>query len=165
MSRARRPIEGQGDLFAQAAAAYFPVRHAIEHGARSPDLSLRIKTALGKALKECPESGDIIAARMSELLGQRLSGHTLYTYTAPSKTDRQISLMEFVAFVRVTQAFWLWDVLVEDDGLVVLQGSEAKLARLGYMRQQLGALSDDVKALERELHLAPVTLTRRGAAK
>lgn len=160
MSRRRIP-EGQGDLFTQAAAEYFPVRHPLDRAARSPDLSLRIKTALGKALKQCPDSADVIAARMTELLGQRLSGHSLYTYTAPSKTDRQISLMEFVAFVRVTGALWLWDVLVEDDGLVVLQGSEAKLARLGYLRQQLGALSDDVKRLERELHDDPVTVSRR----
>lgn len=153
---------GQGDLFAQRADDYFPVRQAMPHSFRSPDLSLRIKTALGQALKQCPDSAEVIAARMADLLGQKLTGHSLYTFTAPSKTDRQISLMEFVAFVRVTGANWLWDVLVEDEGLIVLQGTQAKLARLGYMRQQLGALAESVKTLEGELRHSPVTVNPRG---
>ena len=34
------------------------------------DLSLRIKTALGQALKECPMSAPQVATAMSEMLGQ-----------------------------------------------------------------------------------------------
>lgn len=162
MTRVRRVPEGQGDLF--HTQELFPVRRPVET-VRPVDLSLRIKTAMGRALKESPDSADVIAARISEMTGQRLSGHSLYTYTAPSKADRQISLVEFVAFARVTGALWLWDLLVEDDGLVVLQGREAKLAQLGYLQQQQKALLDEVKSLERELNAEPVQVTRRAGAR
>jgi len=158
MSRVLKVAEGQGDLF--GTQELFPVRRPAER-VRPVDLSLRIKTGLGQALKECPDSAEIIAARISEMTGQRLSGHTLYTFTAPSKADRQINLVEFVAFVRVTKALWLWDMLVEDDGLVVLQGREAKLAQLGFMQQQSKALDDEMRALKRELSAEPVHVQRR----
>lgn len=159
MSRARHhAAPGQGELFAHR--ELFPVRRPNE-GVRAVDLSLRIKTAMGQALKACPESAEMVAARIVETTGQKLSGHTLYTYTAPSKSDRQISLIEFVAFVRVTGALWLWDVLVEDDGLVVLQGAEAKLAQLGHLRQQRSQLDQQLRGLERELHEDPVIVARR----
>lgn len=157
MKRVRNTPEGQGDLF--AAQDLFPVRRpTVIHGV---DLSLRIKTAMGQALKACPDSIDVLAARISEMTGNRLTGQTLYTYTAQSKTDRQIHLIEFVAFVRVTGAIWLWDLLVEDDGLVVLQGAEAKLAQLGHLRQQHNQLSENLRTLERELREEPVSVSRR----
>lgn len=158
MTPRRRPAEGQGDLFAHQ--ELFPVRRPTDT-VRAVDLSLRIKTAMGRALKACPESADIVAAHIAELTGQKLSGHTLYTFTAPSKADRQISMIEFVAFVRVTGALWLWDLLVEDDGLVVLQGSEAKLAQLGHLQQQKRQLDDQLRDLERSLREDPVTVSQR----
>lgn len=157
MKKVRKP-EGQGDLFEWQ--ELFPVRRPVEQ-VRPVDLSLRIKTAMGQALKQCPDSADIIAAKISEMTGERLSGHSLYTFTAPSKPDRQINLLEFVAFVRATGALWLWDVLVEDDGLVVLQGREAKLAQLGYMQQQHKALADELRSLEKELNAEPVRVSER----
>lgn len=159
MTRARRAPQGQGDLF-EHAEQLFPVRRPTET-VRPVDLSLRIKTAMGQALKECPDNAGVIAARMSEVLGRRISTDTLYTFTAPSKQDRQIGLIEFVAFVRATGAIGLWDLLVEDDGLVVLQGREAKLAQLGHMRQQSKELADTMRTLERELQDEPVRVLRR----
>jgi len=160
MKRSRRQTpEGQGDLFTFT-QELFPVRRPVET-VRPVDLSLRIKAAMGEALRENGESIDVLAARMTQMTGQQISGHTLYTYTAPSKPDRQIHLIEFVAFVRATGAFWLWDLLVEDDGLTVLQGAEAKLAQLGHLRQQHRQLEGQLRVLERELRDHPVTVTRR----
>lgn len=163
MTRARSKPEGQGDLF-ENAQQLFPVRRPAER-VRPVDLSLRIKTAMGQALKECPDNANIIAARMAEILGRKMSPDTLYTFTAQSKQDRQISLIEFVAFVRATGAIGLWDLLVEDDGLVVLQGREAKLAQLGHMRQQYKEMVDSMRSLERELQDEPVRVLRRQAVR
>lgn len=163
MKRVRRAPEPQGDLF-DYAEQLFPVRRPAET-VRPVDLSLRIKTAMGQALKECPDNAGVIAAQMTEILGRKISTDTLYTFTAQSKTDRHISLIEFVAFVRATGAIGLWDILVEDDGLVVLQGREAKLAQLGHMRQVSKELADTMRSLERELQDEPVRVIRRQAVK
>lgn len=154
----RRPGRVEmGDLFDRP---YFPVRHAV--AVPGFDLSLRLKTALGRALKECPKSAAVIAAEMSEMLPPEhaITADALYTYTAPSKTEHQISLVRFKAFVRSTGAKWLWDFLVEDEGLVVVEGREARLAELGAAQQELMRLEARVKDLRREISTTPVPLKR-----
>ena len=155
MSRRRDPH--QRELFGAAGTPpeVYPVRRPRE-SVLPIDLSLRIKTALGQALKECPLSAIQVAAAMSEMLGSTLTADSLYTYTAASKPDHQMSLVRFKAFVRVTRAWWLWDLLVEDDGLVVMEGREARLAELGLLEQERAALDRRVKALKTELRHSPV---------
>lgn len=160
MSR-RRPVEGQGDLF--ASGELFPVRRPAE-GSRPVDM-LRIKTAMGQALKAHPESAEIVAAKIAELTGRPLTTFALYSYTAPSRDDHDMGISRFVAFVRVTGAMWLWDLLVEDDGLTVLQGREAKLAQLGHLQQQHQQLGDAMRTLKRELGQEPVQVKPRGGTR
>ena len=105
----------QDDLFDYA--DLYPVR-APQEALRPVDLSLRIKTAMGRALKECPDSATIVAAKMSEWTGRPITADALYAYTAPSKPDHDMGIMRFVAFVRATGATWLWGVLLADDGLI-----------------------------------------------
>ncbi|MCX5512244.1 hypothetical protein C3941_09245 [Kaistia algarum] len=156
--RAARPTE-QGDLF--AAAELFPVRRPVER-VRPVDLSLRIKTAMGEALKKSPKNAFAVAAEISEMTGRELTADALYAYTAPTKPEHDISLTRFVAFVRATGANWLWGVLVEDDGLIVLEGREAHLAQLGLLQQEQARITDQIKTLKGELKHAPVTVRRRG---
>jgi hypothetical protein len=163
MTRHRhRSASGQGDLF--AAGELFPVRRPVEES-RPVDLSLRIKTAMGQALKACPDSAAIVAARIAEMTGRELTVDALYTFTAASKPEHDIGLTRFVAFVRATGALWLWDVLVEGDGLVVLQGREAKLAQLGHLRQQRQQIEDQLREIEREIRDEPVQIVRRGSSR
>ncbi len=154
----KRTDQTQGDLF--AITEYFPIRRPQE-SVRAIDLSLRIKTAMGRALKECGESAPVIAARMSEMTGREITADALYAYTAPSKPEHDMGIVRFVAFVRATGALWLWDELVHDDGLVVLEGREARLAQLGHIRQEEHRLSEERKRLERELRQQPVQVRRR----
>jgi hypothetical protein len=158
---------GQGDLFAYASAAapvgtLFPVRERVARP-RTIDLSLKIKTALGRALKECPKSALEIALAMSELTGREITADALYAYTAPSKPEHDISLVRFIAFVRVTGATWLWDELVEDEGLIVMEGREAHLAQLGHLEQERQRIEEQTRALRRELRDRPVAVVRRGS--
>ena len=162
MTRRRRVIEGQGDLF--AAGEVFPVRRPVEN-ARPVDLSLRIKTGMSQALKECPDSAAIVAARIAEMTGREMSVDALYSYTAASKPEHDIGIVRFVAFVRATRAYWLWDLLVEDDGLMVLQGREAKLAQLGHGRRAGPGKRPGAGLAgrrDRELDCRPPRLRRRG---
>lgn len=145
----------QGDLFGHE--DLFPVRWP--RGAVRAVDQLRIKTAMGVALKECPDSAVIVAARMSEMTGREITADALYAFTAPSKTDHDIGITRFVAFVRATGAAWLWDVLVHDDGLTVMEGREARLAQLGLMRQERGQIDKAIRAVERELGEKPVKVS------
>lgn len=160
---ARKPkgteADGQGDLF--ASVDLFPVRRPID-ALRPVDLSLRIKTAMGRALKECPDSAAIVAARMSEMTGREISADALYAYTAPSKPDHDMGVTRFVAFVRATGALWLWDELVRDDGLMVLQEREALFAQAGLLRAEQARIGQKLKDIERDLAADPVVLRRGG---
>lgn len=155
--RAAKAVE-QGDLF--AAADLFPVRRPVER-IRPLDLSLRIKTAMGEALKQSPKNAFAIAAEISTMTGRELTADALYAYTAPTKPEHDIGLTRFVAFVRATGANWLWGVLVEDDGLIVLEGREAHLAQLGLLQQEQDRISDQIRILKGELKQAPVAVRRR----
>jgi hypothetical protein len=153
----------QGDFFAHA--ELFPVRRPLET-ARPVDLSLRIKTAMGRALKECPDSATIVAARIAEMTGREITADGLYAYTAASKPDHDMGILRFVAFVRATQAPWLWDELVRDDGLMVLQEREALFAQAGLLRQEQARISSKLKEIERDLAADPVVVTtRRGGSR
>ncbi len=159
---ARKPKgqnDSQGDLF--ASVDLFPVRRPVD-ALRPVDLSLRIKTAMGRALKECPDSATIVAARMSEMTGREISADALYAYTAPSKPDHDMGVARFVAFVRATGALWLWDELVRDDGLMVLQEREALFAQAGLLRAEQARITQKLKDIERSIAVEPVVLRRRG---
>jgi len=147
----------------------FPVRRPAERY-RPVDLSLRIKTALGQALKECPDSAAVVAARMSEISGREVSTDMLYAYTAPSKPEHDIPVTRLIAFVRATGARWIYDLLVEDEGLTVIEGREAKLAQLGMAQQELAHLQARIREISAELKAEPVagaaeTVRRRPAIK
>lgn len=152
----------QPSLF--GAGEVFPVRRPAERY-RPLDLSLRIKTALSQALKECPDSAAVIAARMSELLGREQSVDMLYAYTAASKPEHDIGISRLVAFIRATGARWIYDIIVEDDGLLVIEGRESKLAQLGLMQQEAARLQEQVRILQRELRDAPVDHGAAGSVR
>lgn len=156
---ARRASKHDGthpDLFAGIdPAELFPVRRPADP-CRPLDVSLRIKTALGRALKECPDSANVIAARMSDILGRDQSVDMLYAYTAPSKPEHDIPVTRLIAFIRATGATWLYDEIVQDEGLIVMGGREARLAQYGYLKQERAAIEAQLKTIEKELSSEPV---------
>lgn len=156
--RTKRQDERQGDLF--ASVDLFPVRRPVD-ALRPVDLSLRIKTAMGRALKECPDSATIVAARISEMTGREITADGLYAYTAASKPEHDMGITRFVAFVRATAAPWLWDELVRDDGLMVLAEREALFAQAGLLRQEQARIGLKLKEIERDLAAEPVIVKRR----
>lgn len=151
---ARKSDPHQGDLFHQPV---YPSRMASDDidvtGFRS-----KLKRAMSRALKECPHDRHEIAKRMALALGQdSFSKAMLDAYTAESKETHDISLYRFKAFVRATGAVWLWDMIVADDGMIMLVGDEARLAEASLLRQQMKELNDRLKQIEAR----PVLVKRR----
>ncbi len=135
----------QMDFFKQAV---FPTRTASE----TLDLDRfrsNLKREMARAIRECPHDRDTIAARMALYLNlDKVSKASLDAYTAESKTTHDISMPRFKAFVRATGAPWLWDVVVSDDGLLLLEGDEARLAEIARIRQEQRQLAEELKVLQ-----------------
>lgn len=151
----RKPTDpAQSDLFSEPV---YPSRVATSEidvtGFRS-----KLKRAMSRALHDCPYDRHEVAKRMAIALGQDgFSKATLDAYTAESKETHDISLYRFKAFVRATGATWLWDLIVADDGLIMLVGDEARLAEAQLVRQQKRELEDRLRQLEAR----PVHVVRR----
>lgn len=143
----------QLDLFSTAA---FPVRTAAERIDLERFRS-RLKRDMARAIRECPYDRPTVAARMAHYLGMpSISQASLNAYTAESNEGRDISLVRFKAFIRATGAVWLWDVIVSDDGLLLLEGDEARLAEIAYRQQKIREEQAQLKVLM----AAPVTIRR-----
>jgi len=138
------PNPDQFDLFEEAV---FPVRTPVT----SIDIDRfrsRVKRAMARAIRESKYDRPTIAARMAQYLRQEnVSKSTLDAYTAESKSTHDISLVRFRAFVRATDAPWLWDVVVSEDGLTLLQGDEARLAEIARLQQEQKLIGRQLKSL------------------
>lgn len=119
----------------------------------------RLKREMARAIRECPHSRDVIAGRMAHYLGlPNMSKNTLDAYTAESKASHDVSLVRFKAFVRATGAVWLWDLVVSEDGLTLLEGDEARLAEIARLQQEQRELQQRLKSLRS----VPIAIKRRG---
>ncbi|CAN5612927.1 hypothetical protein BH10PSE5_BH10PSE5_01570 [soil metagenome] len=132
-----------GDLFG---ATFYPVRSPAQLP-KSLDQKRDIAVAMGEAMRQCGKGAHIIAAEMSELLGDDdvVTKSQLYAYTAESRTSHTISIVRFKAFVRATGASWLWDWLLKDEGFIVLEGEEAHLANATLLEKQAQELMAQAK--------------------
>lgn len=109
-----------------------------------------LKRAMARALRESPYERSMVAARMAQILGlPSISKATIDAYTAESKTV-DISVPRFKAFVRATGANWLWDEVVKDDGLLLLEGEEAMLAEEARIRQEIKRLNGELRVMLRK---------------
>lgn len=121
----------------------------------SMDLSLRLKTALGHALKKTALNGKEVAAQMSALLGEAITSDQLYAWTAASKPKHQIKALQLIAFIRVTGQAWVLQVLIDEDGLAVLDKRDARLAEIGRLALQRRAIDDQLRKLGHSLDGEP----------
>lgn len=155
MSKPRRHRhEDQRDLF--EASTLFPVRPPADMP-RAIDFNRRLAMAMARAIAESGRTRAAIAAEMTEILfgdeGSTVTEAMINAYTAPARADHNISVVRLVAFVRATKALWLWEVVLHDEGLTLLQGAEALHARASVLRKQGQALMEEADAT---LHAAPM---------
>lgn len=149
----------QVDLFDTHDA--FPVR-APSGLLRARDFNRRLCMAMSQAIRECGKDRVEIADAMTLQLDYDEGAVTpamLDAYTAASKDKHTISLVRFLAFVRATGCTWLWDVVLHDEGLEILEGSEAVLARAALKQKQADQLLAEAAAL-REAAPAQIRVRR-----
>ncbi|MGN7712969.1 hypothetical protein [Agrobacterium tumefaciens] len=126
----------------------FPVRSAVDR-IDIDRFRSRLKREMSRAIRECNYDRATIAALMARYLGlSSISRASLDAYTAESKVNHDISLIRFKAFVRATGANWLWDTIVSEDGMTVLEGDEARLAEIARLQQDQRALAAELKVLQ-----------------
>ena len=148
-----KPDPAQPDFFAEPV---YPTRLPVAQ-IDIDRFRRRLKREMALAIRECPYDRPTIAARMATYLGlASISKASLDAYTAESKEGHDISLMRFKAFVRATGAVWLWDIVVSEDGLLLLQGDEARLAEIARLRQEQRAIGVEI----RKLTATPVRIRR-----
>lgn len=161
MAKDRRD-RATSDLFEHA--RLFPVETPRELE-KAIDFNARIAQAMSRACREAAEHGidrDDIARRMTAILGVEVTLHMVNAYTSQARETHTISLVRFVAFARATGCIWLWSVVLEGEGLTLLQGEEALLAQATLAEQRGRALLDEAKRLKAA---APIHINPRRGTK
>lgn len=145
------------DMFAHS--RLFPVETPREMGS-ALDFNGRIAQAMARAIDEARDHGVDryeIARRMSETLQVDISKGMIDAYTSQARETHTVSLVRFVAFARATGCAWLWNVVLKDEGLTILQGEEALLAQAAHARKQAEFFASEAKRLS---GLAPLQVGR-----
>lgn len=150
MTKARdRRHPDQADLF--ELAELYPVKAPVPLP-RALDFNRMLANAMSEAIRQSGKTREAIAAEMTQILGYEDASITvaqLNAYTSAARETHTISLVRFLAFVRATGASWLWDEVLHDEGLTVLQGAEALHAQAGLYRKQAQELLSRAEAAER----------------
>lgn len=150
------------DLFSHE--RYFPVESPRDLE-NALDFNARIGQAMSRALRECAEMGIDryeVALRMSQILGTDVSKGMIDAYTSQARESHTVSLARFKAFVRATGCLWLWNVVLDGEGLTLLQGDEALLAQAAHAEKRAAALMAEARRLKAS---APLEIKRRGTGR
>ncbi len=124
------------------------------------DFNTKMAAAMSRALDEARDHGlnrADVARAMSDILGTEVSKGMLDAYTSQSRDTHTISAVRFKAFVRATGCLWLWEVLLDGEGLTLLVGEEAYLAQATLAELRAKALLEEAKALRAK---APIKIKR-----
>jgi len=141
-----RRDEMTGDLF--SVERLFPVKATVDMP-RALDMKRQVSRIMSQAMRECGKTAGVIAAEMSELLGEDdiVTTAQLYAYTSEARVSHTISIVRWKAFVRATGCVWLWWELLHDEGLIVLQGEEALHAQASLAEKHGRDLLEQAKRL------------------
>lgn len=115
------------------------------------NVDARVRAMLSEALKVCPLSRPVVAAKMGELLGRDVSKGQLDSWTAESKDGNRIPFDAALAFSEVTDNLELFQMAAEMRRCYLIKGKDALLAELGRMTQQKEELSKNEKLIKMKL--------------
>jgi hypothetical protein len=91
----------------------------------------------------------MVAARMSELTGERITEHMLSAMTAESAEGHRFPLQWLPALIEVTDCVDVARSILDVCGLGVLEPEEARDQRLGALRRQIELLRTEERRLSR----------------
>lgn len=106
-------------------------------------LEQRINGTVGTILASAALEGRsraVIAAQMTDVLGEPVSKEMLDAYASPARHDHKVPMCRFFALVAVTGRQDLLDPLLREIGAALLVGDEVLTARLGQIDRQMEQL-------------------------
>lgn len=130
------------------------VRHDPEQ-AKGGTLDVQISRALSVAMERSGKSRDVIAAEMSEYLGQRVSKDMLDGYASPARREHKITLERLIAMVDATGSNELLAFVTSFFGMVIMPDKYSEIIDL-WRRE---------RAIEEHTRAREVLLGRLGALK
>ncbi len=119
--------------------------------AGSFNVDARIRAILSDALKKSPLSREVVAAKMSELLGREVSKARLDSWTAESKENNRIPFDSAMAFCEVTGSLDAFQMAAEMLRCYLIKGQDALLTELGRMKQQREEITRNEKLIRLKL--------------
>lgn len=111
-------------------------------------LERQISGAVGMILASDPRSRGVIAAEMSELLGDEVTRFMLDAYASPARSDHKVCMSRFLALVAVTARHDVLDMLLRPIGAAVLIDEEVLTARLGQLELIVAKAQREIRELK-----------------
>lgn len=96
-------------------------------------LEVQVAGVVGSILNTERRTRTVLAAELSDLLGEPVSDHMLNAWSSPARTDHRISFARLVALVQLTGRHDMLDQLVRPIGAALLVGEEVHTARIGQL--------------------------------
>lgn len=119
--------------------------------AGSFNIDIRLRHMISDALKACPLSRDMVAARMNELLGMEISKSQLNSWTAESRDQHRFPLVYAAAFCEATGNVNILRIVVEMTGCYLIQGEDALLTELGRIEKMKEEIAKKEKLVRQTL--------------
>ncbi|OYW33965.1 MAG: hypothetical protein B7Z41_03840 [Rhizobiales bacterium 12-66-7] len=116
-----------------------------EEDMRGP-LDLVIAKLIKRALADCKQSREIIAAKMTEYLGRPISKDSLDAWASPAKSNRP-PLDAFAALIYATGDMSLLGWMPAEHGYVVVPAKYADLIELHLLEERESEISRRKQAL------------------
>jgi len=126
-----------------------PVARTPKPGAL--DIGVQFRHVLSDLLKASPLSRVMIAARMSELLGQEVSKHQLDSWTAESRDGWRFPLEYLPALEVALETHEVLTWLADIRGAKLSVGREVYQMQLGKLEQMKGELRKQEAAIKKLL--------------
>lgn len=111
-------------------------------------LEREVSGMVGSILNSDDRSRRVIAAQMSDLLGEDISSMMLDAYASPARPDHKVPFSRVLALVNVTNRQDLIDpILRRAIGGALLVGEEVHTAQLGQVQRQISELQKKANGL------------------
>jgi hypothetical protein len=158
MAKSRKKIGGgmatQPSLF-DLIEEIAPEKFALpDYQPESKPLTLRIKEAIGEAIKNSGLKRYDIAGRMGEHLGTEITESMLNSYTAESKEGYRMPAEYMPIFCKITQDYAALEILVAAAGGRLVKSEEIYFLELGRLEQAEKSIQQKRAAIKKEFEQA-----------
>jgi hypothetical protein len=116
----------------------------------SKPLSIRIKEAIGEAMKNSGLKRYAIAGQMSEHLGTEITESMLNCYTAESKEGYRMPAEYMPIFCKLTQDYTVLEILVAAAGGRLVKSEEIYFLEMGRLEQVEKDIQQKRAAIKKE---------------